>query len=166
MSVWQAKSAGDLNEISGVIHDAWFDIDDVAYDQAAGSLCIAFAQDWKQLPEAQARGDAPAAQLVRRTWRYTEEHVPFARGDLRIEHVVAVRTDEAMGDAGMLLGVSYDQSARRLIVEGVSGSLMASIKRLGVTAELHADQVAVYVRRRRGLLGGISDVPLWAPWPR
>ena len=67
-----------------------------------------------------------------------------------------------MGDAGMLVGVSYDQAARRLIVEGVSGSLRASIERLGVTAELHADQVAVYVRRRRGLLGGIRETPLWA----
>jgi len=126
VSIWKAKAVRDLDDISGVLHDAWFDIDDVAYDQAAGSVCIAFAQDWEQLSEAEGQGrDAPAAQFVRRTWRYTEERVPFARGDLRIEHVVAVRTDEAMGDAGMLVGVTYDQAARRLIVNGVSGSLTA-----------------------------------------
>ena len=121
----------------------------------SGTLAVPFAQE----PECQG---APRTQFVRRTWWYTEERVPFMRGVLRVGHVVAVSWDQDAGDAAMLLGVSYDDSTRRLTVRGVSGDVTAVVERLDVTAELHPDDVALYVRRRRShLLGAESDVPLW-----
>ena len=62
----------------------------------------------------------------------------------------------------MLVGVEYDEASRQLTVRGASGNLRVVVERLHVTAELHPDEVAVYVRRRRGNLAGWeSDVPLW-----
>jgi len=46
---WIAQRVADLDEISGVIHDAWFDVDEVVHDRAAGTLTVPFAQDPWQL---------------------------------------------------------------------------------------------------------------------
>jgi hypothetical protein len=155
VNTWKAQCAADLDEISGVVHDAWFDADELVHDRAAGTLAVPFAQ------ESEWQG-APRTQFLRRTWRYTEERVPFMHGVLRVGHVVAVSQDENAGDAAMLLGVRYDESTRRVTVEGVSGSVTAVVERLDVTAELHPDEVALYVRRRRShIFGAESDVPLW-----
>ena len=66
-----------------------------------------------------------------------------------------------MGDAAMLLGLEYDEGGRAVTVAGVSGYMTVTVEKLDVTAELHPDQVALYVRRRRGrLIGVVSDTPL------
>jgi hypothetical protein len=165
VTVWTAASADELEVISGVIHDSWFFSDEVAYDRAARRLVIPFAQewDWPPLRDSPEWQHAPRATVVRRTWRYTEERVPFMSGELCIGQVTAVSQDEGIGDAAMLLRVVYEAARRLITVEGVSGDITANVERLDVRAELRADRVALHVRRRRGrLFRGESDVPLWS----
>ena len=162
MTTWNAESAEALAEISGVIHDAWFDADDVQYDAAAQTLCVPFAQewDWPPLNEGPEWQKAPRPEFLRKTWRFTEERVPFMRGVLRVRHVTSFSADAGVGDAGMLLDVEHDPHAGKLTIHGVSGDLAALIVRIDVTAELRPDEVALYVSRRRGRLGS-SHTPLW-----
>jgi hypothetical protein len=98
--------------------------------------------------------------LVKTTWRYREERVPFMRGTLRIAAVESVALDRGASDAAMLLGVRYDRDTRYVTVEGASGDLGARVHRLDVTAEL-VNEVALFVRRRYHRFGGESDEPLW-----
>jgi hypothetical protein len=162
MPTWTAESVPELDEISGVVHDAWFDVDEVVRDRAAGTVTVPFAQDPGQFDADEQCRDDPRPQLLRRTWRYTEERVPFIRGVLRVGHVVALSEDDEFGDAAMLLGTSYDEATRRVTVRAASGNVTAVVERLGVTVEIHPHEVALYVRRRRSRLSGAeSDVPLW-----
>ena len=162
MALWKAESVGDLPEISGVIHDAYFDADAVRYDAAARTVCIPFAQEWDSPPlDADPAWQAvPQPVFVRKAWRYTEERVAFMRGVLRVADVNAFSADAGAGDAGTLLGIAYDSLSGRLTIEGVSGDLAALIGRIDVTAELHPGEVGVFVLRRRGLFGS-SERPLW-----
>ncbi len=153
MTTWHADSTRALEEIGALIHDAWFDIDDVRHDQEQHALIVPFAQQWDE-------DDAPTPELIKRTWRYREERVPLMRGTLRIEAVVSVEVDRDAGDAGMLVGLRYDERERKVTMEGISGDLHARVERLEVTAEL-VKEVAMYVRRRQGLLGE-SEEP-WSP---
>jgi hypothetical protein len=90
---------------------------------------------------------------VRKTWRYTEERVPFARGVLHVRHVTSFTAEPDAGDAGMLLGVRYDATERRVTIDGVSGDLTALVEQLDIAAELHPSEIALYVLRRHGWLG-------------
>jgi hypothetical protein len=166
VTTWHAESTQDLAEIAGVIHDSWFDIDDVEHHATAQTLVIPFAQEWDGPPlrDDPEWRDAPKPEPTRTTWRYREEHVPFMRGVLRIAAVEAADIDRHAGDAAMLLDTRYDADTRLVTVEGVSGDLRARVQQLDVTAEL-VNEVALVVRRRRGLLGGASDTPLW-DWSR
>jgi len=161
VTTWHAETPDGLEEVSGVIHDAWFDIDGVRYDETTQVLIIPFAQEggWGPMLDDPAWRDAPKPELVRTSWRYRDERVPFVRGTLRITAVESVTLDQGAGDAAMLLELLYDSATRRLTVEGVSGDLVARVHRLDVTAEL-VNEVALYVRRRHGLLG-VSDSAEW-----
>ena len=166
MSRWEATSTKQLEEISGLIHDSYFDLDDVEYDAAAGTLSVAFAQsqDWSPLSLDPAWHDAPQTEVLAKTRGYTEERVPFVRGLLVVTQVVSATLDSAAGEAAMLLGIGYEEAVRELTIEGVSGNLVARVKRLHVVAELQPNEIALYVRRRRGRIGE-SEVPLWGWTP-
>ncbi len=161
MTTWHAETPKGLEEVAGVIHDAWFDIDGVRHDEATQALIVPFAQEWEWGPmlDDPAWRNAPKPELLKTAWRYQEERVPFMRGTLRIAAVESVTLDRGAGDAAMLLGLRYDSAARSVTVEGESGDLGARVHRLDVTADL-ANEIALYVRRRHGLLW-MSDQPLW-----
>jgi hypothetical protein len=166
VALWKAESGEALEEISGVIHDAYFDADAVEYEASAQTLRVPFAQGWDGLlldkePEWQ---QAPQPEVLRRTWRYTEERVPFMRGVIYVRHVESFVADAGAGDAGMLLGIDYDADTRKLRIGGVSGDLVALVGRIDVTAELRSDEFALYVSRRCGRLG-VSERPLWGRSP-
>jgi hypothetical protein len=50
VTTWHAETLHGLEEFAGVIHDAWFDIDDVRHDKATHALIIPFAQEWDYGP--------------------------------------------------------------------------------------------------------------------
>ena len=166
MTRWEAASADQLREISGLIHDSYFDIDDVEHDAAAGTLSIAFAQrcDRPPLCDDPDWQRAPQPEFVRKTWRYTESRVPFMRGSLVVKQLESFTLDPAAGDAGMLLSVSHDEATGMLTIDGVSGALEARVRRVDVVAELAPDEVALYVRCRRGIVFGSMN-PLWGWTP-
>jgi len=141
---WKAESTQELEEISSLVHDAYFDIDAVEYDEAAGALLVPFAQAGPE--DGRARSG--------------DERVPFMRGRLVVSDVEAVDLDRAPGDAAMLVYVRYDAAGGVVTVEGVSGDLVVRVSRLHVTAEVHPEQIALYVRRRHGPMG-TSEVPYW-----
>lgn len=163
MSEWSATTEAELVEISGVIHDSWFDSEMTAYDEAAKTVTVEFGQtwEWSPLQSAPEWHGAPATEVVRQTWRYTEERVPFMRGVLRIHHVLSLSSEPEWGDARMLSTVTYDETSGCVDVVGVSGNLTAVVSALQVTTELMPQEVAFFVRRRRGLFGGASEKPLW-----
>jgi hypothetical protein len=149
--------------VSGVIHDAYLEADEVQYDQAARLVSVPFAQewgDWSPLDEDAGRRDAPRPEPMRKTWRHTEERVPFMRGLLQVRNVTSFSADQTVGDARMLLGIRYDAAAGRVTIDGVSGNLAALVDALDVTAQLRPDEVALYVRRRHWWFGGSSQTPL------
>ena len=145
---WRAVAPEGLPEVSSVVHDAYFDADSVEYDRGRRVLSVPFAQEWWEPAE-----DDPRPELVRKTWRYREERVPFVHGVLHVRHVTSFTAEPDAGDAGMLLGVRYDANERRVTIDGVSGDLTALVDELDVAAELHPGEVARYVLRRYGRLG-------------
>jgi hypothetical protein len=163
--MWKAESPQELGEISRLVHDAYFDFDDVIYDAAAEFLTVPFLQEWEWPPLDQDPDwqDAPRTEVLGKTWRYTEQRVPFMRGSLHVMHVESVSLDSASGDAAMLRAICYDTTAGQLTIEGVSGDLTARVTRLQITAELRPDEIGLRVRRRVGFVG-TSDTPLWN-WP-
>jgi hypothetical protein len=167
VTVWRAHSAEALGEISGVIHDAYFDYDEVRYDPEAGVVRVPFGQawDWPPLNEDPEWRDAPRTEFVRKTWRYTQERVPFMRGVLMIRQVQTFTPDARAGEAGMLLSLDHDAGSGKLTVNAVSGDLVAVVSSVDVEADLRPDEVALWVVRRRGRIG-VSERPERAPRPR
>lgn len=93
-----ASTPQELRAVSGAIHDAYFDPDEVVFDESAGQLLVPFAQ------EAGPWWEPPPKQLIRRTRLFSEYRVPFMSGTLKVHHVTAVECDEGWGDMGMLTG--------------------------------------------------------------
>jgi hypothetical protein len=157
VTTWHADTPEALNEVAGVIHDAWFDIDDVRHDAGTQTLIVPFAQEWDWGPmlDDPAWRDAARPQVVTRIGPYRKERVPLMRGVLRIGAVESVAIDEGAGDAAMLEELRYDSAARTVTVEGISGDLRARVHRLDVTAEL-GSEVSRWVHRRR--ISGLVSV--------
>lgn len=166
MTTYRADSPAGLREISGVVHDAWFDFDDVRYDSAERTLVVPFAQEWPaSLRDDPEWRDAPEPEVVRTTRRFREERVPFMAGMLQIGEAEAVELDPNSGDSGAVNLVRYSGRRRTVVVDCVSGDLQARVSRIDVTAEI-VNEVALYVRRRTGLLGACSENPIWETWAR
>lgn len=66
----------ELGRINEVIHDHWFDLDDVAFDEATSTLQIQFSR-----PRLEAGKAASGWSLLRRV------EVPYVESFLRIHHV-------------------------------------------------------------------------------
>ena len=165
MSAWHARTAGELDAINGVVHDAWFDFDDVEHDRDARTLTIPFAQDWFQVSDDAQ--DGPSPELVAVTWRYRDVRVPYPRGVLRIGNVRGVEQDGAIGDAGMLFRLEHDARAGRITVHGASGALVAEVDELDLACEVDPKVIALVVQRRYSrLFGTSSEKPLWDSAPR
>jgi hypothetical protein len=63
-----ARTAEGLREISGLLHDAWIDLDGSDYDAEARTVVVAFSQ------EAGAFKELPRQELVRRRGSLLREH--------------------------------------------------------------------------------------------
>jgi hypothetical protein len=63
-----ARTAEELREISGLLHDAWIDLEGSDYDAEARTVVVAFAQ------EAGAFKELPRQELVRRRGSLLREH--------------------------------------------------------------------------------------------
>jgi hypothetical protein len=66
MAMCHASTEEELADLSGVLGDAWFDIDRVSHDAKTRTLTIPFAQEWEwgpMLEDPQWR-DAPKSGLL------------------------------------------------------------------------------------------------------
>lgn len=155
VTTWAATSGEALEKISGLVGDARFDADRAVHNEESGVLSLPFAQEWEWSPltEDPEWENAPRAEIVRRTWRYRDERVPFMRGMLVVRHVEVFINDPKASDAGILTGIIYDPVNRRLTLSGASGDLIAVVSALDVAAELRPDDVALTVLRRCGPFG-------------
>lgn len=137
----RATTAAELGEIEGLIHDAYFDPEALAFDEQEHTLTVPFSQedhDW--------RGDEPPWEPLGRSWWYEEHRVPFYEGRLTIHHVTAVELPPDFSDIWMLVYIRYDEVRRRVLLDALV-KIHASVERLEVTAEL-TDRVVKDIRRR------------------
>jgi hypothetical protein len=114
----------DLSRINEVIHDYWFDLDDVTFDEAASMLVIRFSRPL-------VKTDAPASgwSLLRRV------EVPYVESFLRLHHVRgwALEDTERIGSYDFN-ELRFDEGKQRIqITTGVPLNLSADVERLEVS---------------------------------
>lgn len=142
MRTFVATTPDEVVGISRVIHDAWFQRDDVVHLRNGRQIVLPFQQ------EARAWGGESDFKVLRETWRYKEYRVPFHLGTLTIRHVDMVDVDESWAQMDMLEALDYDETKHEVTLVAF-GLLRARVARLEVDAEI-TPTVAGYVRRRIG----------------
>ncbi len=134
-----------LGEISGEIHDSYFDIEDVEFDAANSVLTIPFRR-WSD-EEARLVGEDPPATGWRRLFATVLEkswEAPWYRWILRIHHANSYELrDGARIGGGDFHEISYDPARNLVIVDG----------NLPVTIEARVQALAVQVQQTDQILG-------------
>ncbi|HSL82622.1 MAG TPA: hypothetical protein VLF66_07580, partial [Thermoanaerobaculia bacterium] len=113
----------ELSRINELIHDHWFDLDDVTFDEATSTLEIRFSR-----PALEAGAPASGWALFRRV------DVPYVASFLRIQHVRswALEDTERIGSYDFN-ELRFDEGKLRIkITTGVPLSLSADVERLEV----------------------------------
>ena len=137
-----AEDERSLREISGAVHDAYFDSAAIEHSAEEGTVTIPFHQEgWSDGPGADSR-------LVAETWRFREYRVAFFHGTLTVRHVRTVAQPEGWDHSGMLLGVHFKSAASEVRVCAVD-CLRLTVDALHVAVAI-SENVAGYVRRRSG----------------
>jgi hypothetical protein len=139
-----ARTPEDLGPLDGWLHDAYFEYEEIAFDQGSQVVAIPFAQE-----AGNAIPSPLASEHLRRTWRYEDWRIPFFRGSLTVRDAAGFDQDESgTGEPGMLGGISYSDGALR--VATVTGpALVIPVGRLDLELAL-GEEVSFWVRRRIG----------------
>lgn len=127
----------DLSRINQVIHDHWFDLDDVTFNEASSTLELRFTR-----PPAEAEAQASVWSLLRRV------EVPYVESFLRIHHVRrwALEDTERIGSYDFN-ELRFDEGKQRIqITTGVPLNLSADVERLEVSV-LVTDKVVKTEKR-------------------
>lgn len=144
--------------MTGAIHDAFFDLADIAFHRDAGRVVIPFRR-WKS-EEARRVSEG----LLGSTWE-----APWYRWFLRIERVQSFElNDEAQIGYADFDEVSYDEQTSKVIIECAFPVLISvQVADLAVTVEETGERLGL--ARYRTLLGGESysaEVqPIPPDWP-
>lgn len=136
----------ELRRINEIIHDYWFDLDDVTFDEATSMLEIRFSRP-------SVRTDSPAS----RWWLLRRVEVPYVESFLRIHHVRswALQDTERIGSYDFN-ELRFDEGKQRIqITTGVPLSLAVDVARLEVSV-LVTDHV---VRTERRLAFFVRPTP-------
>jgi hypothetical protein len=155
-----AHRPGDLNELSGLVHDAYADSDLLTFDQTGREVRFPFAQEidtWVDLTGLPVR----TAVRKRPRWPFERLTIPFFQVNLTIRHVASMSfgPEDLRADPWSLNEFGYEETSGRLVLDPVIGpELAVNVDRLEVEAEI-TDHVAITVGRRF-LLIGESDTPL------
>jgi hypothetical protein len=147
-----------IDEVSGVMNDAYGDRELLSFDEPRGVLTFPVAQEidtWMDVP------GAPRTRARKR--RYLPGmslSIPFMQVNVVIRSAMSFRLGpENVDDPWILDEVAYDPTERRLAFEPVIGPrLTVKVQELSMEAAV-TDHLAVTVRRRVGLLGAESDSP-------
>lgn len=134
-----------LDEISGEIHDSYFDIEDVDFDAAQRVLTIPFRR-WSYEEARLIRGDPPVTGWRKLFGEGTTKswEAPWYRWNLRIREADSYRLEDGarVGD-GDFHKISYDLVRNSVIIEG----------NLPVTIEARVRTLVVDVQQTDELLG-------------
>jgi hypothetical protein len=127
-----------LDEVSGEIHDWFFDIEDVDFDPAHGVLSVPFRR-WSY-EEARTVSEDPPATGWRKLFGSSSGkswEAPWYRWILRIHNADSYHLhDGAEIGCADFLHVSYDHASRVVTVEGnIPVTIKASVHALAVQVE-------------------------------
>src|SRR5688572_20608543 len=108
-----------LDEINGLVNDAYADPKLVVFDQARREVNFPCAQEidtWRELPEA----SLPRTRVWKRPgWPFMRMLIPFFRVDLTIRtaHSMRLGPEDRLADPWSLNEFLYDRGARRLVLD-------------------------------------------------
>jgi len=140
-----ATTAEELDEITGQIHDAFFDLDDVRFDRDVGQLVIPFRR-WSYDETRRVKQGR-----IGSTWE-----APWYRWFLRVERVEALELkDDAQIGSADFGHVSYDQQTRTVTIHcNIPVTLSVQVTGLEVTVEETGERLGL--ARYREVFGGES----------
>jgi hypothetical protein len=155
-----ATTPNELKDLSGCVHDAYFEHEQVVFDEATRTVTVPFAQEggqWVELADSQL----PEPELLRekKWWRSAVYRVPLLRCEVVVHKArsVDVGPEDAPLDPGMLDHIEYDSGSGSIMFRTVTGpQITARVHSLRVDIAV-TDAVALHVRRRHGLFGIITD---------
>lgn len=127
----------DLSRINEVIHDYWFDLDDITFDDATSTLEIRFSR-----PSSKTDAAASGWSLLRRV------EVPYVESFLRLHHVWrwALEDTQRIGSYDFNV-LRFDEGKQRIeVTTGVPLDLSADVERLEVSV-LVTDKVVKTEKR-------------------
>jgi hypothetical protein len=162
----RATTPEELEEVAGCVHDAYFEHEQVVFDEAACTVTVPFVQEggeWLELPHA----SLPEPEVLRKTWRYKEYRVPFLRCEVVVHSARSVHLGpkDTFPDPGMLDYIEYDSAGAQVLIRAVTGpEISVQVDSLQLEMVI-TDAVALNVRRRRGWVG-VSDTPYASDQPR
>jgi hypothetical protein len=140
-----AITAEELEEVTGEIHDAFFDIDDVVFDRDLAQVVIPFR-----------RWSYDEARRVKQGRLGSTWEAPWYRWFLRVERVETFELkDEAqIGDADFGY-LSYDEQTRALTIQcNTPVTISLQVAALAVTIEETGERLGL--ARYREVFGGES----------
>jgi hypothetical protein len=152
-----ARSAAELDEISGRAHDGVFDPEELRFDDEAAVVELPFANEPHDVEPR-----IPAAVHVRSTWRYEEYALPFIRAVLTVHEATALRAPDP-DDMDELIGIRYDEERglvciwTGMLIDVIEIDVDALHVELAVTDEIQS------VKRRR--VGRLHPWDSTSNWP-
>jgi hypothetical protein len=137
----RATGDGDLNEINGWIHDAWFCVSGIEYDMQASRAEIPFVYEVLD-----------AKRRVGGRWLKVFE-VPKVAATLTVENVVETQVGDDQGiDCYDFNVLKYDEQRGRLTFEtGIPNEMWMAVRELDLRLEITSREVGF--DRRRSLFG-------------
>lgn len=103
------KTPEQIPDVLDIIHDWWFDKDDVVFDQTTATLNIKFR---RELTEKR--------RLLKRKWFWKKVEVPFAESSLKIYHVESYSINDTRQTGFFYRNeLEYDQSLKRISISSV-----------------------------------------------
>jgi hypothetical protein len=134
-----ARTASELSKINQLIHDYWFDIEDVSFDAQAGVVTLPFTR-----PEQDKDREVGKARLLQKV------EVPYYLFLLRIYHVKQwhVEDRERVGLYDFNEVIYELPSGLVRITTGIPIHLVAEVEELELSVEKTDKVVSTKVRRK------------------
>jgi hypothetical protein len=156
------EDPSDLDQVTGEIHDWYFDVQDVVFDQPLRRVTIPFRR-W-DADRARPISDA-SPSLLRRLWRFargTQWEAPWQRWVLTVEEAVSCEVvDMAQVGSADFNEVRHDETAGLLEIEGnIPVTIKILVRRVNVSVE-ETREVIGTARYTTGPAGDWSSGRVW-----
>lgn len=123
-----------IPEILDLIHDCWFDVDEIEFDRGMAEIVIPFRRRLRE-----------HARVVRGIWPFRRREIPIVRAYLRIHHVEDYHLSDTnrvgMYDFNDL--EYHERSGRLRITTGIPMDLEVKVRSLQLSVEITDNVVDV-----------------------